>query len=144
VTITQVYKNRWHVELFFKWIKQHLGIKRFFVRTDNAVRSQIWITMCVYLLILIVKKRLGLDHSTYEILQILSVTVLLKEPFASLFLNNFTLFNNRYNTNQLLLFDLWLGASVPEINDERVFHQIESPQGERRVYILGDNSYVET
>ena len=63
------------------------------------------------------KKRLGLDHSTYEILQILSVTVLLKEPFASLFLNDFTLFNNRYNTNQLLLFDLWLDASDfdPEI-----------------------------
>jgi len=49
VTITQVYKNRWHVELFFKWIKQHLCIKRFYGRSDNAVRSQIWITMCVYL-----------------------------------------------------------------------------------------------
>ena len=50
VTITQIYKNRWHVELFFKWIKQHLGIKRLFGRSDNAVRSQIWIAMCVYLL----------------------------------------------------------------------------------------------
>jgi hypothetical protein len=106
VTITQIYKNRWHVELFFKWIKQHLCIKRFYGRSDNAVRSQIWIAMCVYLLILIVKKRLGLDHSAYEILQILSVTILLKEPFSTLFLNDFTLFNNRYNPNQLLMFDL--------------------------------------
>jgi len=67
VTITQVYKNRWHVELFFKWIKQHLCLKRFFGRSDNAVRSQIWIAMCVYLLILILKKRLKLDYSAYEI-----------------------------------------------------------------------------
>jgi hypothetical protein len=81
-------------------------IKRFFGRSDNAVRSQIWIAMCVYLLILIVKKRLALDHSAYEILQILSVTILLKEPFSTLFLNDFTLFKNNYNPNQLLLFDL--------------------------------------
>ena len=67
VTITQVYKNRWHVELFFKWIKQHLCIKRFFGRTDNAVQSQIWIAMCVYLLILMLKKRMELDQSAYEI-----------------------------------------------------------------------------
>ena len=106
VTITQVYKNRWHVELFFKWIKQHLCIKRFFGRTDNAVRSQIWIAMCVYLLILIVKKRMGLDHSAYEILQILSISAFIKMPLLPLFLNDLTLFNNRYNHNQLLLFDL--------------------------------------
>ena len=73
-TITQVDKNRWHVELFFKWIKQHLCVKRFLGRTDNAVRSQIWIAMCVYLLILKLKKRLGLDDSAYEILQILKVS----------------------------------------------------------------------
>ena len=106
VTIAQVYKNRWHVELFFKWIKQHLCIKRFYGRSDNAVRSQIWIALCVYLLMLILKKRLELDHSAYEILQILSITILLKEPLFSLFLNDFTLFNNRCNPNQLLLFDL--------------------------------------
>jgi len=106
VTITQVYKNRWHVELFFKWIKQHLCIKRFFGRSDNAVRSQIWIAMCVYLLMLMVKKWLGLEHTAYEILQILSVTILLKEPIFTLFLNDFTLFDLPYNPNQLLLFDL--------------------------------------
>ena len=105
-TITQVYKNRWHVELFFKWIKQHLCIKRFFGRSDNAVRSQIWIAMCVYLLMLMVKKRLGLDYSAYEILQILSVSVFIKLPLLPLFLNDFALFNTRYNPNQLLLFDL--------------------------------------
>jgi hypothetical protein len=106
VTITQVYKNRWHVELFFKWIKQHLCIKRFFGRTDNAVRSQIWIAMCVYLLILIVKKRLDLNHSACEILQILSVTILLKEPFSTLFLNDFTQTHITHNPNQRLLFNL--------------------------------------
>jgi len=106
VTIAQVYKNRWHVELFFKWIKQHLCLKRFFGRSDNAVRSQIWIAMCVYLLILILKKRLKLDYSAYEILQILSVTIFIKTPLLTLFSLDFTLFNNYYNPKQLLLFDL--------------------------------------
>ena len=106
VTITQVYKNRWHVELFFKWIKQHLCVKRFFGRSDNAVRSQIWIAMCAYLLILMVKKQLGLNYTAFEILQLLNVSVFIKEPISPLFLNDFTLFNNRYNPNQLLLFDL--------------------------------------
>lgn len=106
VTITQVYKNRWHVELFFKWIKQHLCIKRFYGRSDNAVRSQIWIAMCVYLLILMLKKRLALDHSAYEILQILSVTILLKEPLFTLFSQDSTLSYKYHNPNQRLLFDL--------------------------------------
>jgi hypothetical protein len=106
VTIAQVYKNRWHVELFFKWIKQHLCVKRFFGRSDNAVRSQIWIAMCVYLLILKLKKRLELNYSAYEILQILSVSTFNKIPLFAMFLNENTLFNNRYNPNQLLLFDL--------------------------------------
>jgi len=106
VTITQVYKNRWHVELFFKWIKQHLCIKRFFGRTDNAVRSQIWIAMCVYLLILMLKKRMELDQAAYEILQILIVSVFIKMPLLPLFLNDSTLLYDYYNPNQLLLFDL--------------------------------------
>jgi len=89
-----------------KWIKQHLCVKRFFGRSDNAVRSQIWIAMCVYLLILIMKKRLGLDFTAYEILQTLSVSVFIKLPLLPLFLNDFTLFNNHYKPNQLLLFDL--------------------------------------
>ena len=93
-TITRVCKNRWHVELFFKWIKQHLHNKRFHGRSDNAVRSQIWIAMCVYHLILMLKKRLVVEYTAYEILQILSVTILLKEPLFSLFLKDFTLFIN--------------------------------------------------
>ena len=111
VTIAQVYKNRWHVELFFKWIKQHLCLKRFFGRSDNAVRSQIWIAMCVYLLILILKKNLKIDHSAYEILQILSVTVFIKTPLLTIFSQDFTLFDKHYNPKQLLLFDLWSDAS---------------------------------
>jgi len=106
VTITQVYKNRWHVELFFKWIKQHLCVKRFFGRSDNAVRSQIWIAMCVYLLILKLKKRLGLDYSAYEILQILKVSTFNKRSLSSMFLNENTLLDNSCNPNQRLLFDL--------------------------------------
>jgi len=106
VTITQVYKNRWHVELFFKWIKQHLCVKRFFGRSDNAVRSQIWIAMCVYLLILMLKKRMELDQTAYEILQILGVSVFIKMPLLPLFLNDSTLLYDYYNPNQLLLFDL--------------------------------------
>jgi len=92
VTITQVYKNRWRMELFFKWIKQHLCIKRFYGRSDNAVRSQIRIAMGVYLLVLIVEKRLGLKHTPYEILQTLSVSVFIKLPLLPLFLNDFTLY----------------------------------------------------
>ena len=106
MTITQVYKNRWHVELFFKWIKQHLCVKRFFGRSDNAVRSQIWIAMCVYLLILMLKKRLKLEYSAYEILQILSVSTFIKMPLLAMFLNENTLFNKCYNPNQRQLFDL--------------------------------------
>ena len=94
------------MELFFKWIKQHLCIKRFYGRSDNAMWSQIWIAMSVYLLMLMVKKRLGLEHTAYEILQILSVTILLKEPIFTLFLNDFTLSNLPYHPNQLLSFDL--------------------------------------
>jgi len=106
VTITRVYKNRWHVELFFKWIKQHLHIQRFYGCSSNAVRSQIWIAMCVYLLILILKNRLGINYSAYEILQILSVTILLKEPLSAVFSPNFTQYCEYCDPKQLLLFDL--------------------------------------
>jgi transposase len=71
VTITQVYKNRWHVELFFKWIKQHLHVKSFYGRSDNAVRSQIWIAMCVYLLLAKLKTQRELPQTLNEIQQIL-------------------------------------------------------------------------
>ena len=74
ITICALYKARWHVELFFKWVKQHLRIKRFYGTSENAVKSQIWIAVSVYVLVAIVKKRLNLEASLYTLLQILSVT----------------------------------------------------------------------
>jgi len=74
LTIAQLYKCRWQIELFFKWIKQHLRIKSFFGTSENAVKTQIWIAISVYVLVAIIKKRLKIDHSLYAILQVLSVT----------------------------------------------------------------------
>ena len=79
-TIAQIYKSRWQVELFFKWIKQHLRIKAFYGTGENAVKTQIWIAVSVYVLVAIVRKRLGLQASLYQILQILSVTLFEKTP----------------------------------------------------------------
>jgi hypothetical protein len=84
-TICARYKNRWQVELFFKWIKQHLRIKRFFGTSENAVKTQIWIAVSVYVLVAIVKKRLGLDASLYTLLQILSATLFEKMPLQQAF-----------------------------------------------------------
>lgn len=84
LTIAQLYKSRWQVELFFKWIKQHLRIKVFYGNTDNAVKTQIWIAISVYVLVAIVKKELGIDRSLYEILQILSLTLFEKTPIFQL------------------------------------------------------------
>ena len=80
LTIAMLYKSRWKVELFFKWIKQHLRIKHFYGTSDNAVRTQIWISVCVYVLVAIVKKELKSDRSLYNILQVLSVNAFEKEP----------------------------------------------------------------
>ena len=80
LTIAQIYKCRWQVELFFKWIKQHLRIKAFFGTSENAVKTQIWIAVSIYVLVAIVRKRLGLELSLYQILQILSVTLFEKTP----------------------------------------------------------------
>lgn len=80
LTIALLYKSRWKVELFFKWIKQHLRIKHFYGTSDNAVKTQVWIAVCVYVLVAIVKKQLQSDKSLYSILQILSVHVFEKEP----------------------------------------------------------------
>jgi len=80
ITIAQLYKCRWQVELFFKWIKQHLRIKAFYGTTENAVKTQIWIAISIYMLVAIVKKRLKLDRSLYSILQILSVSLFEKTP----------------------------------------------------------------
>ena len=85
LTIAKLYKCRWQVELFFKWIKQHLRIKAFFGTSENAVKSQIWIAVSVYVLVAILKKRLALPASLYEILQILSLTLFEKTPINRLF-----------------------------------------------------------
>ena len=82
LSVCALYKSRWQVELFFKWIKQHLRIKRFFGTSENAVKSQIWIAIATYVLVAIVKKRLALDLSLHAMLQILSVT-----PFETVPLN---------------------------------------------------------
>ena len=79
-TIADLYRLRWRVELFFKWIKQHLRIKAFYGTSSNAVKTQIWIAISMYVLVAIIKKRLNLDHSLYTILQVLSVTLLEKRP----------------------------------------------------------------
>jgi hypothetical protein len=84
-TICALYKARWQVELFFKWIKQHLRIKKFYGNTENAVRSQIWIAVSVYVLVAIIKKRLNLDASLYTLLQILSLTLFEKMPLQQAF-----------------------------------------------------------
>jgi hypothetical protein len=84
LTIAQLYKCRWRVELFFKWIKQNLRIKHFFGTTDNAVKTQVWIAVCVYVLVAILRKELGLEVSLSQILQILSVNVFEQMPLAEL------------------------------------------------------------
>ncbi|MCI0523805.1 MAG: IS4 family transposase [Acidobacteria bacterium] len=105
LTIAQLYKCRWQVELFFKWIKQHLRIKAFFGTNENAVKTQIWIAISVYVLVAIVKKRLGAEGSLSTILQILSLTLFEKAPLDQL-LNNDVLQNlGGENPTQLKLFD---------------------------------------
>ena len=84
LTITELYRQRWQIELFFKWIKQHLRIKVFFGESENAVKTQIWIAVSVYVLVAIIRKRLGLTASLYEILQILSLTMFERTPVNTL------------------------------------------------------------
>jgi uncharacterized protein DUF4372/DDE family transposase len=104
-TICALYKSRWQVELFFKWIKQHLRIKRFFGTSENAVKTQIWIAVSVYVLVAIVKKRLNLDASLYTLLQILSVTLFEKIPIDQALTNDDSKWGNTSQiTNQLNLF----------------------------------------
>jgi hypothetical protein len=85
LTITQLYKSRWHIELFFKWIKQHLRIKAFYGTSPNAVKTQIWVAMIVYLLLAILRKRLGLKADLYRILQVSSITLFEKTPLLQAF-----------------------------------------------------------
>jgi hypothetical protein len=102
--IAVLYKNRWFIEIFFKWIKQHLKIKSFWGRTPNAVKTQIWIAISVYVLVLIVKKKLKIEQSIYEILQILSINIFDKEPINQLFDKPNLQYFKEQNYNQLKLF----------------------------------------
>ena len=105
LTITQLYKCRWQIELFFKWIKQHLRIKAFYGTSPNAVRTQVWIAISVYVLVAIVKKELKIERSLCEILQILSVNPFEKTPVLQLLTNTTARFSDDLYPKQLLLFD---------------------------------------
>ena len=102
--IADLYRMRWQIELFFKWIKQHLRIKAFYGTSENSVKSQIWIAITVYVLIAIAKKRLHLDHSLYSILQVLSVTLLEKTPILSVFHHPTSRSDDNQSDNQLEIF----------------------------------------
>jgi hypothetical protein len=104
--VAMLYKSRWKVELFFKWIKQHLKIKSFWGQSQNAVKCQIWIAVSTYLLVAIWKKKLGLDQSIYEILQVLSISAFDKTPINQLLTKNPEPNPNQLTSNQLSIFDL--------------------------------------
>ncbi|OGW80815.1 MAG: transposase [Omnitrophica bacterium GWA2_52_8] len=106
LTIARLYKSRWQVELFFKWIKQHLRIKAFYGTSENAVKTQIWIAISTYVLIAIIKKRLDLKISLYTFLQIISVTVFEKMPIYQALHNDSQQESEAQNHNQLSLFNL--------------------------------------
>jgi hypothetical protein len=103
LTIAALYKSRWQVELFFKWVKQHLRIKRFYGTSENAVKTQIWTAVAVYVLVAIVKKQLHLDASLYTLLQILSVTLFEKMPLQQALIEPARRPNDPANANQLNL-----------------------------------------
>ena len=105
LTVAELYRCRWKIELFFKWIKQHLRIKAFYGTSENAVKTQIWIAVSTYLLVAIVKKMLKIELSLYTILQILSVTVFEKMPIFQVLTDNEYINLKYYNPNQLNLFD---------------------------------------
>jgi hypothetical protein len=105
-TIADLYRQRWQVELFFKWIKQHLRIKAFYGTSENAVKTQIWIAVSIYVLVAIVRKRLELEASLYQILQILSVTLFEKTPILRALQNSNSQSDLLDYSNQLILFNL--------------------------------------
>jgi len=105
LSICALYKARWQVELFFRWIKQHLRVKAFFGTTENAVKSQIWIAVSVYVLVAIIRKRLNLSRSLYEMLQILSLNQFEKVPLNTLLSRIDAYPEISQSTNQLILFD---------------------------------------
>jgi len=106
LAICQLYKLRWQIELFFKWIKQHLRIKSFFGTSINAVKTQVWIAISIYVLVAIVKKEMKLERSLHEILQIISIILFEKTPLKQALTGNHYVFKEQQNYNQLSLFDL--------------------------------------
>ena len=105
LTVAELYRYRWQVELFFKWIKQHLRIKSFFDTSENAVKSQIWIAVTVYVLVAVIKKRLDISADLYTILQILSLTLFEKMPLFEMFSGINSNSSNFNSPNQLILFE---------------------------------------
>lgn len=103
--IAQLYKHRWKIEMFFKWIKQHLKIKSFWGHSENAVKTQVWIAVCVYVLVAIAKKRFMLKQSLYEILQIISISIFEKVPINQLFEQTQLQYFKEQNPNQLKMWD---------------------------------------
>ena len=103
LTICDLYRLRWQVELFFRWIKQHLRIKRFFGTSDNAVKTQVWIAVSVYVLIALIRKNLQLPLSLHEMLQILSITPFEKTPMIQLLTCSASEQNLDDDPNQLIL-----------------------------------------
>ncbi len=105
LAIAEIYKKRWAVELFFRWIKQHLRIKAFYGTSENAVKTQIWIAVSVYVLVAIVRKRLGIEVSLYQLLQIFSVTLFEKTPILRALQQIDSQDDLPDSGNQLILFD---------------------------------------
>jgi len=106
IKVAQLYKCRWQIELFFRWIKQHLRIKAFFGTSENAVKTQVWIAISIYVLVAIIKKELKLKQSLYTILQILSVTIFDKTPILQALTETKIENQNAQNDNQLTMFNL--------------------------------------
>ena len=109
ITIANLYKQRWQIELFFKWIKQHLRIKSFYGTSFNAVKTQIWIAVSTFVLLAIIKKRLNIEQSLYTFLKVISISIFEKTPILQLFDDNNYINNNDYDPNQLFLFNLITG-----------------------------------
>ena len=105
LTIASIYRCRWQVELFFKWIKQHLRIKAFYGTSQNAVKTQIWIAIAVYVLVAVVRKRLGIQASLYTFLQVLSLTSFEKMPILQAFEDTIGEHEMLDPAKQLILFD---------------------------------------
>ena len=106
ITIANLYKQRWQIELFFKWIKQNLKIKSFYGNSFNAVKTQIWIAISVYVLLAIIKKKLKIEHSLYTFLQVVSISIFEKMPIISMFSDDNYTNDSNCSDNQLLLFNL--------------------------------------